>query len=70
MGRQNWNSKDDHFWVMLFILPYIITNVQILLSPHPNGTESLDISADGRFIVTLSKEVNYYLKFVFKYIFK
>jgi hypothetical protein len=26
-------------------------------SPHPNGTESLDISADGRYIVTISKEV-------------
>lgn len=27
-----------------------------IFDPHPNGTESLDISADGKYIVTISKE--------------
>jgi len=28
-------------------------------SPHPFGTESLDITPDGQYIVTISREVLY-----------
>jgi len=29
----------------------------IMFSPHPNGVECLDITPDGKYIVTVSKEV-------------
>jgi hypothetical protein len=27
-----------------------------IIDPHPHGTQALDISPDGRYIVTLSRE--------------
>lgn len=29
-----------------------------IFDPHPHGTQALDISPDGRYIVTLSREEN------------
>ncbi len=32
--------------------------IKTILDPHPFGTQALDISSDGQYIVTLSRDEN------------
>ena len=39
------------------IITELLEYLFYFFSPHPNGVECLDITPDGKYIVTVSKEV-------------